>query len=574
MKGRHRANDLQSNGVKALAAGLVLPLVVIGAVYGGYRAVAAAGCSGEVRISVAAAPEIAPAVAAAADRWTKTSPKVDGECVKIDVTAVASPDAAAAIMQDHGTKLDGVGQADGTVQVPQVWVPDSSTWLQRMRAVRDDVVPTAAPSIARSPVVLAMAEPTARSLGWVDHRLTWSTVLQRMATDSRMHPGIVDPVRDAVGVSTLVALAQARPTLGAKGDELAVSAIKSLLFGKSDLQSALIARFPRDTSPRTLSSGLTLAPLSEQALMTYNANSPPVPLAAAYPDPAPIALDYPYTVLPRLAQDRSDAAEAFRQELNSPSFRDLLAQQRLRGPDGTAGTGLTLGPSAPAASPVTPIPESGVIAKALQLWVEIVRPARMLAVMDVSGSMNTPVPTAGGATRQQVAVAASRAGLGLFDDSWSVGLWVFSTKMDGNRDYRQLVPIGPLTKQRDAIDSALAGIAPNPTGNTGLYDTVFDAYKTVLSGWDPDRVNDLVIITDGRNEDPGGLTLDQLVGKLKAINNPDQPIQVIILGIGTEVSEPELKRITATTGGEVFLAPDPSKIGDIFLRALALRSGT
>jgi hypothetical protein len=198
----------------------------------------------------------------------------------------------------------------------------------------------------------------------------------------------------------------------------------------------------------------------------------------------------------------------------------------------------------------------------------------MLAVMDVSGSMNTPVPTAGGATRQQVAVAASRAGLGLFDDSWSVGLWVFSTKMDGNRDYRQLVPIGPLTKQRDAIDSALAGIAPNPTGNTGLYDTVFDAYKTVLSGWDPDRVNDLVIITDGRNEDPGGLTLDQLVGKLKAINNPDQPIQVIILGIGTEVSEPELKRITATTGGEVFLAPDPSKIGDIFLRALALRSGT
>jgi hypothetical protein len=125
-----------------------------------------------------------------------------------------------------------------------------------------------------------------------------------------------------------------------------------------------------------------------------------------------------------------------------------------------------------------------------------------------------------------------------------------------------------------AIDSALAGIAPNPTGNTGLYDTVFDAYMTVLSGWDPDRVNDLVIITDGRNEDPGGLTLDQLVGKLKAINNPDQPIQVIILGIGTEVSEPELKRITATTGGEVFLAPDPSKIGDIFLRALALRSGT
>ncbi len=558
----------------ALAAGLVLPLVVIGAVYGGYKAVAAASCAGDVRISVAAAPEIAPAVAAAADRWVKTSPKVARECVKVDVVGVPTPDAAAAIMQDHGVKLDGVGQADGRVQVPQVWIPDSSTWLQRMRAVRDDIVPSAAPSIARSPVVLAMAEPTARSLGWIDHRLTWSTVLQRMATDSRMRPGMVDPTRDAVGVSTLVALAEARPTLGAKGDELAVSAIKSLLIGKSDLQSALVARFPRDTSPRTLSRALTLAPLSEQALMTYNANSPPVPLAAAYPDPAPIALDYPYTVLPRLSPDRADAAEAFRQELNAPTFRNLLAQQRLRAPDGTAGAGLTLGPSAPAESPVTPIPESDVIAKALQLWVEIVRPARMLAVMDVSGSMSTPVPTAGGATRQQVAVAASRAGLGLFDDSWSVGLWVFSTKMDGNRDYRQLVPIGPLTKQRDELDSALGAIAPNPTGNTGLYDTVFDAYKTVLQGWDPDRVNDLVIITDGRNDDPGGLSLDQLVGKLKAIQNPDQPVQVIIIGIGTDVSAPDLKRITTTTGGDVFLAPDPSKIGDIFLRSLALRSGT
>src|SRR5262249_29796714 len=155
---------------------------------------------------------------------------------------------------------------------------------------------------------------------------------------------------------------------------------------------------------------------------------PPVPLAAAYPDPAPIALDYPYTVLPRLPQDRADAAEAFRRELNSPDFRDLLAQQRLRGPDGKAGAGLTLGPSAPAASPVTPFPDAGVIVNALHLGVEIARPAGVLAVMDVSGSMNPPVPPAGGATRQQVAVAASRAGLALFDDSWSVGLWVFSTK--------------------------------------------------------------------------------------------------------------------------------------------------
>jgi hypothetical protein len=553
---------------------LVLPLVVIGVVYGGYRMVAGAGCSGEARLAVAAAPEIAPAVQEAALRWLESAPRVENECIAIDVVAAQPSDVAAAITNDHGVKIDGLGQADGKTQVPQVWLPDSSTWLQRMRLVRDDIVPSAAPSVASSPVVLAIPEPTARSLGWTETKLTWATVLQRMATDTRMHPGIVDPTHDAVGVSTLISLSAAVPTLGPQGDELAVSAIKALLVGKSDLQSALIARFPRDTSARALSSGLTLAPLSEQALLSYNAGSPPVRLAAAYPDPAPIALDYPYTVLPRISPDKAAAAELFRGALNTPEFRNLLAKQQLRGPDGTAGVGLTLSPSAPAASPITPIPEPPAIAKALQLWVEIVRPARMLAVMDVSGSMTTPVPTAGGATRQQVAVEAARGGLGLLDDSWSVGLWVFSTAMNGDKDYLQLVPIGPLTQQREQLDAALKGIKPNPTGNTGLYDTVLDAYKAVQNGWDPDRVNDLVIITDGRNEDAGGQSIDELIVNLKRIQNPDQVIQVIFIGIGTEVSEPELKRITNTTGGEVYIAPDPSKIGEIFLRALALRSGT
>ena len=89
-------------------------------------------------------------------------------------------------------------------------------------------------------------------------------------------------------------------------------------------------------------------------------------------------------------------------------------------------------------------------------------PGRMLAVIDVSGSMATKVPTAGGATREAVTVAAARAGLGLFDDRWSVGLWTFSTNLDGTLPYKQLVPIGPLSTGRPAMQSALARIAPIP----------------------------------------------------------------------------------------------------------------
>ena len=48
-------------------------------------------------------------------------------------------------------------------------------------------------------------------------------------------------------------------------------------------------------------------------------------------------------------------------------------------------------------------------------------------------------------------------------------------------------------------------------------------------------------------------------------------VEVIALGIGDEVNEAELMKITSATGGGVFIATDPSKIGQIFLQAIALR---
>ena len=569
MRGRHRANSLRSNGLRALAAGMLLPLVAIGAVYGGYRYIAQAGCDGTLHLTIAASPEIAPAVKTGAARWLKTGPKVGSECISVDVNAVQSADVAAAIADDHGVKIDGLGQSDGKTEVPQVWIPDSSIWLQRMRAVRDDIVPTAATSLATSPVVLAIPEPTAKQMGWLDTKLNWSTVLQRVATDTRMHPGIVDPDRDSVGVATLITMNTVLPSLGAQGNALTVGAVKAFLGGESELPSDMIAHFPRDTSPHSLSTGLTMAPMSEQQLLSYNANDPPVPLAAAYPNPEPVALDFPFATMPRIPTDRATAAEMLRAALTGPDFRNLLAQQQLRASDGSIGTGLTLAPSAPPTGPLTPVPEAGVVQKALNLWAEVTRPARMLAVMDVAASMAAPV--APGVSKEQVAVGAARSGLQLFADSWEVGLWSFSTNMNGNQDYRQLVPIGPLTAQRDQMDGALAGLAPNPAGGTGLYGTLLAAYKTVQTGWDDNHLNSVVIVTGGKND--SGIGLSQLITSLKNIQNPDEPVQVLIIGVGPDVNASDLNQITAVTGGAVFLATDPSQIGDIFLRALALPAG-
>ena len=76
-------------------------------------------------------------------------------------------------------------------------------------------------------------------------------------------------------------------------------------------------------------------------------------------------------------------------------------------------------------------------------------------------------------------------------DTWATGLWVFSTELDGpgTADYKELVPIGPLTSNRQTVLGALNGITATKNGDTGLYDTIFAGYKrqrtqTEYSYWD------------------------------------------------------------------------------------------
>ncbi|HEX2772209.1 MAG TPA: VWA domain-containing protein, partial [Micromonosporaceae bacterium] len=114
-------------------------------------------------------------------------------------------------------------------------------------------------------------------------------------------------------------------------------------------------------------------------------------------------------------------------------------------------------------------------------------------------------------------------------------------------------------------------IQPKAGGRTGLYDTVLAAYKAVQEDWEPGRVNSVVLLTDGQNDNASGLSQQQLLANLKRIADPKRPIQVVIVGISSDVSQPELQSITKVTGGGVFVTEDPAKIGDIFLQAIALR---
>jgi Ca-activated chloride channel family protein len=583
VSGRHRMRS-SLRGAGAAAAATVL--VVVAGSWFGYQQLAGPSCSGKIPLTLAATPEIAPAIKAAADQWVADGAEVGGTCIAVNVASSEPVDVAAAVASKHGAALAGVGQASGTAVTPDVWVPDSSSWLLRLKSGGATAfAPANGASIARSPVVVAVPEPVAARFGWPNKKVRWTELLGQVTSDKPLRTGIVEPTQDAAALSGLLAMTEAagpppgkQPTPAQQ--EAMIGAMRALATNRSSLRQDLLARFPRSSEPTAIANALGAAALSEEDVIAYNNTKPPIPLAALYPEPAPTALDYPFAVLPGIEPAKASAAKELFKELTTAGFKNRLAAQSLRAPDGNWGQGFKAPQGAPSpakgdagAGPAGQGADGGLdpaaIQQATSVWSVATQSGRMLCVIDVSGSMKAKVATAGGATREQVTVAAANKGLSLFDNSWSIGLWTFSTKLEGNQDYRRLVPIRPLSTNRQELQRKLSAIQPS-SGNTGLYDTLLAAYKEVQEDWEPGKVNSIVLFTDGKNDDDG-ITQKQLIDQLKKLRDPEQPVQVIIIGIGSDVSRSELEQITNVTGGKPFVTVDPTKIGEIFLQAIALR---
>jgi Ca-activated chloride channel family protein len=586
VSGRHRRNfNFRGAGVVGAAMAII---VVLAGSYLGYQQLSDSGCTGSVRLNVAAATEIASAVDQTAQRWIADGANVSGTCVAVAVTPINPAQMAAAVAGEHKVTLTGLGTAPASVKVPDVWISDSSTWILRLKSEAPGFLPTDLKPIAQSPVVVAMPQPVAKKVGWPNRKLSWKDLLTQINKGTNLRTGIVDPNRDAAGLAGLLALGQAAG-VGLEAQQTKVSALRALAQSDSALREDLLQKFPHAGDANDIATSLSAAPLSEEDVVSYNAEKPPVPLAALYLEPSPPPLDYPYAVMPEVDLQKSAAAAGLHAQLLTPAFKNALAASGLRAPDGSAGAGFNPPDGAPAASPKVASSGPGgdtaggkaaagldasSLSQVLGSWAAVTVPGRVLAVFDVSGSMLTTVPTAKGATRAEVTRKAAAGGLQLFDDKWSVGVWLFSTNLVGKKPWKQIVPISPLSSQRTTLQNSIGKIIPKADGETGLYDTVLEAYKAVKAGWEPGKVNSVILFTDGKNQNPDGISQKYLIDQLRKLNDPTRPVRLVIIGIGNQVDRNELQNITkATTAGGVFIAEDPARIGDIFLEAIATRSG-
>ena len=112
-----------------------------------------------------------------------------------------------------------------------------------------------------------------------------------------------------------------------------------------------------------------------------------------------------------------------------------------------------------------------------------------------------------------------------------------------------------------------------PRTATGLYDSILAAYRSATAAYRADAGNSIVVITDGRNEDPGSITLAQLLAQLKAAYNPAKPVHIVTLAYGTGADPASLAKVARVTDGLQFSSPDPNSIGKVFTTAVAALTG-
>ena len=532
-------------------------------------------CPGGHRtLDIVASPDIAPVISEVARTVITGGSVSDGDgCLTVGVraedpalTSMAITSATEAIANNAAATS---GRRSSSPAIPDVWVPDSSLWLQRTDVPN---ARTAGPSIALSPVVLSVPQPLARSLGWPAEPVTFGSVLGASLNGRRVPLRVPEPSGSASATGSLIAVQQA-------------------VAGRPDAPTVLASAL-RDSPPSTApassraveaeaaaAASESVVPRSEQSLSTALASSAARPgVVAAYPTSSGTVLDYPYLVL----GDRNGSAEStgrLLDALRAPAGQQILRDAGFRDAGGTAGRQLKEIPVLQGARPVVAeVPSADAVEHAVNARAAVNLGTRLLAVIDVSGSMAEPVPAAGGARRIDLVKQAAGEGLALYDDSAEVGLWSFSTDLTPTTDHRELVPIGPLGPRpggpsgKEALARSIAGVEPVDGGSTGLYDTVLAAVRNVRAGWEPDRVNSVVVLTDGQNDDPEGIGLGQLLTTLKAEADPARPVLVIGIAYGPDSDQGALVAISAVTGGTAYAAKKPADVQRVFLDATGRRS--
>jgi Ca-activated chloride channel family protein len=570
-RSRHRARTI------ALLATLSLVAVMVsGLAWWGLQARGAVSCGDSpVQLRVATSPSLVDVLTKQAAGYALTQPTVGRACVTVDVKAMTLTQVEGALVSAAERKGDAGFD---------VWVPESSTWATALsrRPEVDRMLPNAFTILATSPVVAAMPEPMAKAIGWPAKRADLAqlvTLAQQPEGWARFgHPewgrvrvGWQAPQTSAIGLDALMTMSASFAQGAADPDALrsgllrVQNAVSKLDVEEADALAPL--RDPSLSADEALTQSMII-PSTERDVSRFNSTEPRIKLAPVPVGTSGTSSKVGYISLFDTVLDRQRAiaaAEQFREYLVSAKgatpFVDDGWQLPRAKPD-TAPVGLVSGEYA--------APSVDAVTRSLQSWSALKRRGSVLLVVDVSGSMKAKVPSSD-LTRLQLAQQALTSAVISFSDRSSLGLWEFSRRLDGAADHRVVVPLGPSSDtvgrvtRRQAVRAGIARLRAR--GDTGLYDTTLAAVREMQRKWTPDT-DVVVILSDGKNDDPGSIDLKGLTATLVKERDSAHPVRVYTIAYGAEADAAALRAISTATKGASFAAQSPADIERVLLASL------
>jgi Ca-activated chloride channel homolog len=582
----HRRHERRRPPVASWIIVVVLAALFVSSTAYGFSKLTRKRCGGRTTATVVAAPETATLLSSLARTWADTTPSVDGTCAAVVIETRDSALMAQALGTDWDAKSGGTP--------PDVWVPDSTAWVRRASTAdtAERMVPDLQPSLARTPAVLAMPKPMAEALGWPSAELSWQDLINKVAADPAgwgahgkpawgpFRFGMTDPLKSTAGLLSLMAVLDGDDDGEVTADEQnTVYKLKQERAIYTDTTDQILTAL-RAADKQGADAALKYVsafPALEQDVLDYNKANPAVPLVAVYPSNGSADADNPYLVLeaPWATKARQAVAKEFLRYARGPEGRQAFLDAGFRDANRTAGRPLNdttaFSPRIRTLPRAVLLPES--VKQSMDTWTALTRSTNVLLVLDVSGSMATAVPGTG-KNRMQLAKEAATAAVTLFADDVNAGLWIFSSRQDGTKDYRSVVPLGKVSDQvggrsrREQLTTAIAGLRSG--GDTGLYDTAAAAHQAVVDAYKAGATNLVVLMTDGKNDDPtGGLTLDQLEDKLTQDNkNADRKVPIVTVGFGDEADFAALQDIARVTGGASYTSKTAFDINQVLLSAV------
>jgi Ca-activated chloride channel family protein len=282
--------------------------------------------------------------------------------------------------------------------------------------------------------------------------------------------------------------------------------------------------------------------VQEQLLIRFNQRNSDK-LVAVYPVEGATWADHPLVFLerPEVSSEQREAFREFRSFVLSAEAQALVLSAGYRPTDLSIALDTVSSPikAALGVDPSQPrttlqIPGPAVIQVVRDVWQYTKRKTNVYLVADVSGSMQ--------GEQLEQAQEAFQAFLGMIKgEQERVGLIVFSSSE------AEVEPLAELGTNRARLEGQIAGLYAG--GDTALLDAVNLAYDRLQQLQDTERINAIVVMTDGK-ENNSSIRLRDLTAKMRRVNQSGVPVVVFCVAYGSDADTDTLEQLSSATGGQ------------------------